>query len=169
MTEQLDLLGLDPDRRPCPTCNGAGTVSADRLVEQLDAPAVAHRDGPDTSKAAAALKFGTQRFKTLDRLVAAEAGATATELWSAIYGDTSTVPVHSIGSRLTEMKGWGWVEVVTDAAGSPVTRPTRRGNPSEVHRVTSLGRLAHSACVEAQTEAMKAAWAAQRDDVGSTP
>lgn len=139
---QLDLFGNGeplppPERVPCPTCHGCGTVSpAEALGYAPGRVSAAH---PETSQKAARrvsnrVRFGTQRHRCMDAL--ADGALTAAEV-----ADRIGLSRNQTATRLGELREAGFVAYLV-MNGARVTRPTGPNDEGLLHRLTTAGREA---------------------------
>jgi hypothetical protein len=117
---------LPPAEHSCPTCG--------REMGDLDAPAPVGSSHPETSRAVASLKFGSQRWRVLELLADHPEGLTACAVGAGIG-----LSPNQAATRLGELRSGGWVQYLTDDVGAHLKRLTARGNQALVQGVTLAG------------------------------
>lgn len=110
----------------CPTCG--------RSMGDLDGPAPVGAAHPETSRAVATLKFGSQRWRVLKLLADHPEGLTADAV-----GIEVGLSANQAATRLGELRSGGWVQYLTDDMGGHIKRLTSRGNQALVQGVTVAG------------------------------
>jgi predicted ArsR family transcriptional regulator len=103
----------------------------------LDAPGPVGAAHPETSRAVASLRFGSQRWRVLDVLADHSEGLTADAV-----GVSVGLSPNQAATRLGELRAGGWVQYLSDDTGSKVERLTSRGNRALVQGVTVAGLAA---------------------------
>lgn len=115
-----------PPEPCCPTCG--------RELGDLNAPAPVGAEHPETSRAVASLRFGSQRWRVLDLLADHPEGLTA----DAVGAGLGLSP-NQAATRLGELRAGGWVQYLSTEAGVRLERLTSRGNRALVQGVTVAG------------------------------
>ena len=121
-----DTVWFTPAAPCCPTCG--------RDMGDLDAPAPVGADHPETSRAVASLRFGSQRWRVLELLAGHPEGLTA----DAVSAEVGLSP-NQAATRLGELRAGGWVQYLSDESGRRLERLTSRGNRALVQGVTVAG------------------------------
>ena len=115
-----------PPEPCCPTCG--------RELGDLDATGPVGAEHPETSRAVASLRFGSQRWRVLELLADHPEGLTADAVSSGV-----NLSPNQAATRLGELRAGGWVQYLSDDSGKRLERLTSRGNRALVQGVTVAG------------------------------
>jgi hypothetical protein len=111
-----------------------------------DVPGKVGNAHPETSRrAAATLRWGTQRYQVLAALT--DAPQTSAEL-SLILNRSR----NQTATRVLECREAGFVVAQTDDGGCPVTRPTGPSDEGQVWCITPAGRVARWKALDARSQ-----------------